>query len=62
MMSQLRGMGYQKNLKASALKTVVTLISQQIERWVRPSEAQAEEAKKTVGGGIKAALSRVAVK
>jgi TetR/AcrR family transcriptional regulator, regulator of cefoperazone and chloramphenicol sensitivity len=46
MMSQLRGLGYQKNLKASALKTLVTLISQQIERWVRPSEDQGEGAKK----------------
>lgn len=46
MMSQLRGLGYQKSLKASALKRVVTLISMQIERWVRPSVAHVGAAKK----------------
>lgn len=37
MMSQLRGLGYQKSLRASSLKKVVTLISLQIENWVRSS-------------------------
>ena len=46
MMSQLRGLGYQKNLNASGLKTVVTLISQQIERWVKPGDSQVGETKK----------------
>lgn len=37
MMSQLRGLGYQKSLRSSSLKKVVTLISLQIENWVSAS-------------------------
>lgn len=46
MMSQLRGLGYQKSLKASSLKKVVALISLQIESWVRSSVTPGRAAKK----------------
>lgn len=48
MMSQLRGLGYQKSLRASSLKKVVTLISMQIERWVRSSVTHGGAAKKRI--------------
>jgi AcrR family transcriptional regulator len=46
MMSQLRGLGFQKNPNAGALKTVVTVISQQVESWVRPSDAEVGRARR----------------
>jgi hypothetical protein len=45
MMSQLRGLGYHKNLGVGTFQTIVLLLSQQVERWVTHVGAPVEGAK-----------------